>query len=166
MGANIEKVLDRMAELACDYAFAYATQDLKTLRGGRSCFYPEVDYDRCEIGVGVNPEYHYLVYQNDGFASYPMRGAYGKTISMWVNGQLIFRKCTGINQFRSGTRAYWVRGADGELLPETRQARAWVHPGSGPKHFLDDAVESAVSDCRSEMVRAVLQDGWSDARGK
>ena len=45
----LESELKRVASIACDYAFANASEDLKTLRGGRSCFYPIVDVDNKEV---------------------------------------------------------------------------------------------------------------------
>lgn len=78
MRDNLDIALQETAELACDYAFDFASQDLKSLKGGRMCFYPIVDRENDEIGVGVNPDYHYLIYQNNGFASFPMKWAYGK----------------------------------------------------------------------------------------
>ena len=124
MVTELKRALDETAELACDYAFVIASQDLKSLRGGRSCFYPIADEEKNEIGVGVNPDYHYLVYLNRGFASFPMKWAYGRVIPMFINGKLIFRKCTGINQFRSGFKNYWQRTQDGELIAEWKQAKA------------------------------------------
>lgn len=162
MLSNLDIALQEAAELACEYAFEYASQDLKTMRGGRNCFYPIVDKDNEEIGVGVNPDYHYLVYQNNGFASFPMKACYGKTIPMFIDGKLVFRKCTGINQFRSGFKNYWQRDIEGNLISEYKQARAWVHPGLPPKNFLEDAIEKALDDREYDIAEAVFADeyGW------
>lgn len=160
MESYFERELRETAELACDYAFQFASQDLKSLKGGRMCFYPVVDAENESIGVGVNPDYHYLIYQNRGFASFPMKWAYGRVIPMFIDGELIFRKCTGMNQFRSGFKNYWQRDIDGKLLSEYRQARAWVHPGLGPKSFIDDAIDLALDDKIDDLEDAQWYDKY------
>lgn len=67
------------------------------------------------------------------------------TVPMVIGGQLVFRKVTNINQWRKGEKTYWVRGQDGELMPETRQSRSWVHPGHGPVQFIADAIDDAIA---------------------
>lgn len=164
MPTALDMELYDTAQLACDYAFANATDDLKSLKGGRVCFYPVVNngFEGYNIGVGVNPDYHYLVYLNRGFASFTMKECLGKVIPIYTNGRLIFRKCTGLNRWRSGNRDYWIRTSDGELISEYRQRRAWVHPGVGPKHFIDDAIEQAVADKAADIAEAAFYDKYED----
>lgn len=153
-----EKALRITAERACDIAVQKAGSMLKSLKGGRDCFYPIVDFDESEIGIGINHEYHYLVYQDRGFASFPMRAIYGKVIPMVIDGELVFRKVTGINQWRPGHRYYWQRNQWGELVPEYRQRRAWVHPGVGPKNFISDSVDLAILENQDEIDESYLFD--------
>lgn len=158
MNVVTESVLLSVADEACDNAFANGNEVFRTLRGGRYCFYPIVREDgngEIEVGIGVNPMYHYLVYQENGFASYPMKSLYGKTVPMLIGGQVVFRKCTGINQFRSGFKTYWHRGIDGELIPEYKQARAWVHPGLPPKRFMEEALDDAI-ERNSDLIGIML----------
>lgn len=150
-------VLWEAAQRACDLAFENATADLRTLKGGRSCFYPIVNPDG-SIDVGVNPDYHYLIYQENGFASFPMTWAYNRVIPMWIDGRLQFRKCVGINRFQSGHKNYWQRGADGQLVPEYKQKRSWVHPGLPPKHFIADAVDEALEEYEYDLFEANCYD--------
>ena len=157
---HYENALRLVADDACDLAVSKAGGMLKTLKGGRNCFYPVVGDD--VVGVGVNPEYHYLIYQERGFASFPMSASLGKTIPMLINGQLVFRKVTGINQFRSGHRNYWQRDSDGELIPVYRQRRAWVHPGMGPKNFMRDAIDEAIERDQPMIDEAMLYDAYED----
>ena len=165
MPSQLELQLYDTANKACDYAYANATEDMKTLKGGRSCFYPVVDIKNGKVGVGINADYHYLVYQNNGFASFPMKWAYGRVIPMVVNGKLIFRKCTGINRFQSGHKNYWQRDANGELIPEFKQKRSWVHPGLPPKNFIEDAVDEAVDEDYYDIQEAIIYDKYeSDLR--
>ncbi len=159
-GSEVAKVCEQAAERACDLAFQYASDDLTGLKGGRMCFYPVVNYEDDTFGVGVNPDYHYLVYQNNGFASFAMKSCIGKTIPMMTPNGLIFRKCTGVGQWRSGTRDYWSRDINGNLMVETKQRRAWTHPGLGPKRFIDDAVDDAMSEYEDDIIEAVFYDGY------
>lgn len=154
----LDEILYTTAERACDLAVEKAGSMLKSLRGGSSCFYPIVDEEENEIGVGVNPDYHYLVYQNRGFASFAMKSLYNKTIPMVIDGKLVFRKVTGINQWRPGHRYYWQRDQWGELVPEYKQRRAWVHPGMPPKNFLSLAVDQAIDENQDMIDDAMAFD--------
>ena len=156
----LEHALYIVASQACDLAMENARFDLKTLRGGRECFYPIVRGQ--SIGVGFNPEYHYLVYQENGFASFPMKALLGKTIPLMIGGRIVFRKCTNINQFRPGHKNYWQRDKDGNLVPEYKQARSWVHPGMPPKHFVKDAIKEAMEDNRQFIDDALLYDVYEN----
>ena len=119
----LDETLYMVADRACDLAVEKAGSMLNSLKGGRSCFYPIVDEDENEIGVGVNPDYHYLVYQNRGFASFAMKSLYNKTIPMVIDGKLVFRKVTGINQWRPGHKYYWQRDQWGELFIPIQQKK-------------------------------------------
>ena len=149
---SYEKSLYATANYACDLAYENALPIFKTFKGGRMAFFPCVDVENGRIGVGVNPDYHYLIYQERGFASFPMSWAYGRTIPLMINGQIVFRKCTGVNRFQSGHKNYWQRGVDGKLIPEFKQKRSWVHPGLPPKHFMAEAIEQAIKD-KSRMIK-------------
>ena len=155
-----ESTLGDIANIACDKSAILAGEVLNSLRGGRNCFYPIVDGD--SVGVGVNNAYHYLVYLNRGFASFPMKAIYGKTIPMVIDGKLVFRKVTGINQWRPGHRNYWQRDSNGELVPEWKQRRAWVHPGYGAQNFLEKAVSEAISEGQKDIDRALLYDKYEE----
>lgn len=155
-----ESTMRDVANVACDKAVEKAGWVLKSLRGGRACFYP-VSYEDI-VGVGVNHEYHYLIYLDRGFASFPMRAIFNKTIPMVINGQLTFRKVTGINQWRPGHRYYWQRGSDGELIPEWKQRRSWVHPGYGPTNFISAAVEEAIEENQDDIDLAIYFDKYEE----
>lgn len=150
------EVLDEISESACDLAAEYGSAYFKTFRGGRLAFFASPDYETGEAGVGINPENHYLIYQENGFQSFSMKSLYGKTIPMIIDGQLIFRKVTNINQFRSGNKTYWIRNQDGELMPETRQARSWVHPGHEPVKFISDAIDDAIDQHQDDIDYAFV----------
>ena len=156
---SVYKVMDETARLACDYAFTYATESFKTLKGGRACFFPVVEEteDGIEIGVGINPQYHYLIYQENGFKSFTMKWALGRVIPIHVNGQIVYRKCTNLNQFRSGFKNYWQRDANGELYSRWQQRRSWVHPGHVPVKFIDDAIDRAVDENADKIAKAALK---------
>lgn len=139
------RVLDMVSETACDLAAEYGSGIFATFKGGRMAFYPSPDYAAGYAGVGIVPEHHYLIYQENGFQTFPMKSLYGKVVPMLIGGQLVFRKVTNINQWRKGEKTYWVRGQDGELMPETRQSRSWVHPGHGPVQFIADAIDDAIA---------------------
>lgn len=158
----LDEALREVAEDACGLAAEKAGEMLSSLKGGRDSFYPVVRGET--VGVGVNPEYHYLIYQENGFASFTMTACFGKTIPMVIDGRLVFRKCTGLNQFRPGFKTYWVRGQDGELVPEYRQRRAWVHPGLPPKNFMRDAVAEAVERNRDLIDEAYLRDAYESVQ--
>lgn len=158
---HLESTLNDIANVACDKAVEKAGWVLKSLRGGRNCFYPVIGDDY--VGIGINNDYHYLVYLNRGFASFPMTAIFGKTVPiLGADGQIHFRKVTGINQWRPGHRYYWQRDANGELVPEWRQRRAWVHPGYGPTNFLDSAVADAVSENQELIDNAIYFDKYED----
>lgn len=156
--SEYEMALQSAAELACDRAAEFAGRQLRSLRGGRLAFYPIVDADKCRFGVGVIDEYHYLVYQNDGFATFTMRSLAGKTVPMIIDGQLIFRKVTKVNEFRPGRKVYWRRDSNGVLMPSEEQRRAWVHPGLPPKSFIEDGVEAAGRESADDMFHALMRD--------
>ena len=158
MPSNYETAMWSAAELACERAAEFAGERLQSLRGGARAFYPIVDDDSCRFGVGVIPEFHYLVYQDNGFATFPMWSLDGKVVPMVVNGQRIFRRAKGINLFRSGRKVYWRRNINGELFPSGEQRRAWVHPGLPPKSFVEDGVDSAARERADEIFRAVMED--------
>lgn len=163
----MEHALYNVANDACDRAFAIAGSMLRTLKGGRSAFYPKVDLESHRIGVGIVEQYHYLVYQDTGFASFVMRWALGRTIPIHLpNGKVIYRKCTSVGKFRTGyeghpgRRNYWYRGADGKLVPKFQQRRSWTHPGLGPKNFIAQGVEGALEAGREELDRAIVYDSY------
>ena len=158
MPGQYEAALRSAADYACDKCAEYAGQRLKSLKGGRRAFYSNVDMDECRFSVGIVEDYEYLVYQDQGFATFAMRSLRGKTIPMMLDGQLVFRKATGINQWRSGTKTYWRRGTDGELLPSVEQRRAWVHPGLPPKNFVRDACEDAARERAQDIFDSILSD--------
>ena len=145
---SVYSVMEATASKACDYAYDNAMGEFKSLKGGRYCFFPVVEEtdEGIDIGVGINPQYHYLIYLENGFESFTMKSAYGKTIPMLVNGNIVYRKCTGLNQFRSGSKNYWQRDANGNLYETYAQARAWVHPGHEPVKFIDEALDAAIEE--------------------
>jgi hypothetical protein len=161
-----QSTLYDIANDACEKAFVYASRELKTMKGGRSAFYPRVNTQKGTVGIGVIQPYHYLVYQEKGFASFPMKWAYGRVVKMLVDGKFIYRKCTNLNQFRTGTRVYWGRQGNGHLISHTAQKRSWVHPGLGPKRFMRDAVKDAVRDGQEELDRAIIADKYEELENK
>ena len=163
--SNYQDALYDAAEEACDIAFANASYDLKTLKGGRMCFYPIADEQNEQFGIGVNPDYHYLIYQENGFASFPMKWAYGRVIPMMINGKLIYRRCTGVGELREGYKNYWQRGLDGELMAEYRQKLSWVHPGLPPKNFMADAIYRVQVDRQNDFEAAILKDRFGTVGG-
>ena len=167
MSGDYERALWDAAGFACDKCAEFAGQRLKSLSGGRSAFYPKVDMDNCRFGVGIVERYGYLVYQDRGFATFVMSSLRGKTIPMMIDGQLVFRVATGINQFRRGRKVYWRRNADGELFPVEEQRRAWVHPGLPSKDFISDGVKAAAVECADDIYNALMSDmeGVSDGFG-
>lgn len=150
------RVLDEVSATACDLAAEYGSGMFNTFSGGRLAFYPSPDYEAGYAGVGINPANHYLIYQENGFASFPMKALYGKTVPMLIGGRLVFRVVTNINQWRSGQKTYWLRNEDGELMPETRQARSWVHPGHEPVGFIADAIDDAIDAHREDIDYAFV----------
>lgn len=163
----MEHALYNVANDACDRAFAIAGSMLRTLQGGRSAFYPVVDVEHRKIGIGINEKYHYLVYQDKGFASFVMRWALGRTIPIHLpNGKVIYRKCTNVGLFRTGyeghpgRRNYWYRGSDGKLAPKFQQRRSWTHPGLEPKNFIRQGVLEAIKAGREEIDRAYIYDAY------
>lgn len=158
------ELLDEISEHACDLAAKYGTAAFETFNGGRQAFYPAPNYEEGTAGVGIVPEKHYLVYLENGFASFPMTHLYGKTIRMVIDGKVIFRKVTGINRFSKGTKTYWRRGGEGELLADTAQARSWVHPGHAPVKFIADAVSDSIDDYQEDIDYAYFGGlmEWSD----
>ena len=159
---HLESTLHDIANVACDKAAEKAGDIFRSLRGGRNSFYPVVNMETNNVGVGVNHDYHYLVYLNRGFASFPMRAIYGKIIPMLINGKLVFRKVTGINQFRPGHRNYWQRDINGELVEEYKQRRAWVHPGYGPTNFIQSAVREAIDENQKDIDLAIIYDKYEE----
>lgn len=159
----VDFALSIAADIACDYATALAGKELRHLKGGRSCFYPIWSADENRIGVGIIDQYHYLVYQNRGFATFTMKWAIGRTIPLLLpDGTRIFRYCKGVGQFRSGFKNYWYRDADGNLVPKRRQKRAWTHPGLGPKNFVEDAVMLALEDSEQAIATAYYYDMYEE----
>lgn len=156
--SNYEIAMYDAAELACIKAAEFAGQRLQSLSGGISAFYPSVDLDNARFGVGIVEKYHYLVYQENGFSTFSMVALKGKTVPMVINGQLIFRKVSKVNEFRPGKKVYWRRNKDGELFPSGEQRRAWVHPGVPPKGFVTDAVKSAAVEKMNDIFRALMAD--------
>ena len=150
---------------AADYArykvAERASGQLNTLSGGAASFYPTVDMDACKFGVGVVDDYHYLVYQNDGFATFPMWSLQGKVIPMLINGQRVFRRASKINLFSSrqpNPTMYWRRNSNGELLQSSEPRRRWVHPGLGRKGFIEAGVEDAARERANDIFHALLED--------
>ena len=158
MPSRTELAMARAAELARDKAVAKASDRLKTLRGGVGSFYPISRPDEMEVGVGVNPPYHYLIYLEDGFASFAMKSLLGKTVPILVNGELIFRKVTHVGRWRSGFRDFWYYGADGQLASRWGQRRSWTHPGVGPKDFMKEAAQEAADEMQPELDAAMRDD--------
>lgn len=154
--------LHEAAEDACGYAYENASYMLKTLKGGRMCFYPVADEEDGVVGVGLNTEYHYLVYQNNGFASFPMTWAIGRVVPMMINGELQYRYCRSVGYeqpwMQPNHKNYWQRDADGELIPEFGPKLGWVHPGLPRKGFIDEAVECAIEEHADRIEQARLQD--------
>lgn len=160
MGAY-EDALNDAADAARLRVAELAGQRLQSLKGGVNAFYGYVDPETCRFGVGIVDEYEYLVYQDRGFATFPMVSLRGKVVPMIINGQLIFRKANGINRFSSrkpGTTTYWRRGADGELVPSVERRRAWVHPGLPPKNFLADGVKEIAAERADDIFHALMED--------
>lgn len=158
MAGAYERALRRAADLACDKCAEFAGQRLKTLSGGRQAFYGNVDLDACRFSVGVVEKYEYLVYQDRGFATFVMKELRGKTIPMYLDGVLVFRKASRINEWRPGAKTYWRRGADGKLLPYEEQRRSWVHPGLPSKDFIRDGVTAAAEESASDIYAALVAD--------
>lgn len=159
MPGAYEQALRDTAELACDKCAELAGQQLKSLSGGRRAFYPNIDEETCRISVGVVDRYHYLVYQDTGFETFAMTALRGKTIPIKLeNGQIIYRKAAGINEWRSGVKTYWRRNASGELVSSVEQRRAWVHPGLPPKNFMREAVTQAAMEKAQDIYEALLSD--------
>jgi hypothetical protein len=150
------QVLDEISKDACNIAAEKGSAIFKTFKGGTSAFYPSPDYEAGEAGVGINEDYHYLIYQENGFQSFSMKALYGKTIPMMIDGVLIFRKVTNINQFRSGKKTYWIRNQDGELMPEYKQARSWVHPGHKPVEFISEAIDESIDKHQEDIDYAYV----------
>ena len=152
--------LGRAADAACDRCFELASMELRTLRGGRRAFYPIVRPDQGRFGVGIVDDYHYLVYQDTGFATFVMTSLAGKVVPMLVNGQRIFRyaRPSAINKYRSGRRVYWRRDADGNLMGVNEQRRSWVHPGLPPKNFVSRGVNEVAHERANDIYRALLAD--------
>ena len=158
MPSNYELALRDTANYACDKSAEYAGQCLQSLKGGRLAFYPNVKPKECKFSVGVVDEYHYLVYQELGFQTFAMKELRDKTIPLKLDGQIVFRKATGINEFRSGSKTYWRRNVSGEIIPSREQKRAWVHPGMPPKHFIRDGVATAATERADDLFRAIMED--------
>ena len=158
MASDYEAALRSAADYACDKCAELAGQRLKSLRGGRQAFYPYVDMENCRFSVGVVERYHYLVYQDTGFATFVMTSLRGKTVPMVLNGQLEFRKATRINEWRAGEKTYWRRNADGELVGSVERRRSWVHPGLSPKNFLVDGATIAATERAQDIFEALLRD--------
>jgi hypothetical protein len=163
----LESTLWDVANEACDKAVGNAQGMLRTLRGGRQCFFPKVDMKSGRVGIGINPEYGYLIYQEGGFQSFTMKWALGRVVKMTLpDGKTIYRKCTNLNQFRSGSKNYWYRDETGQLVPRYQQRRSWVHPGLPPKRFMQDAVTETVEQEQHLIDRAMLMDEyeWLDEK--
>lgn len=158
MAGEYERALRSAADYACDKCAEFAGQRLKSLRGGRRAFYPNVDLDACKFSVGIVDEYEYLVYQDRGFETFVMTALRGKTIPIMTGGGLIFRRATKINEWRSGSKVYWRRGADGQLLPHEEQRRSWVHPGLPSKNFIRDGVVAAAEERAQDIFEALMDD--------
>lgn len=144
---------------ACDLAAEKAGRMLRTLRGGRSAFYPKIDVEGLRVGVGVVEKYYYLVYQDTGFACFPMTWALGRVIPLHLpDGSVVFRYCGDVGSPRGGVKRYWYYGADGNLVHKDETKRSWTHPGLAPKNFLRDAAEEAVAAHRDDINDAVRLD--------
>lgn len=161
MGRYYDALYDA-AEYACDLAYSNATSDLKSLRGGRLCFYPLVDEEEGEVGIGLNSSYHYLIYQNNGFASFPMSWAVGRVVPLMINGEIVYRKCQGVGYeqpwMQPNHKNYWQRGINGDLIPEYGPKLGWVHPGLPPKNFIDDALAQAIDENKADIDAARVLD--------
>lgn len=162
MVSEYELALRDAANLACDKCAELAGQRLKSLKGGRLAFYPNVDMDECRFSVGVVDEYEYLVYQDTGFRTFTMTALKGKTVPMIINGQRIFRKVTRVNEFKPGRKNYWYRNTDGELFSQEQQARRWVHPGLPPKNFIRDGAAEAALERANDIFAAIVRDMEKD----
>jgi hypothetical protein len=152
-------VLEDVGRQACDLAAEKAGRQLKTLSGGRAAFYPKIDVQGMRVGVGVIERYHYLVYQDTGFACFPMNWAIGRTIPIHLpDGSVVFRYCGDVGSPRGGIQRYWYYGADGRLVSRNEIKRSWTHPGLPPKYFLRDAANEAVRRNRPDIARAARVD--------
>lgn len=159
---NREAALKEAAEKAVRYAYYGAMGQLKTLKRGVAAFYPKWDVKKGAIGVGIAPENSYLIYQENGIASFSMTSLYKKVVPMRIDGKIVFRYVTGINRFRSGNKVYWRRDGNGDLISEYKQARAWVHPGLAPKNFVRDAVRDASEESADSILAAKRADTMAD----
>lgn len=161
--SNLESVLWDIANVACDRATGNAGGLFRTFRGGRACFFPKVDVNGRRVGIGLNPTYHYLIYQENGFQAFTMRWALGRTIRMVLpGGAVIFRKCVALNRFRSGRRTYWYRDENGELVGRDQQRRSWVHPGVPPSDFMRRSVSEAVVQGQHDIDGAIMADRYEE----
>ena len=160
--SRYEDALNLVAEYACDIAAStYYPMwfNGKGPRNGRQSFYPIVDAKTDTIAVGINPDNHYLVYLEHGFATFPMWWAEGRTIPMRDrDGKTFFRKAKGVNLFTSGKNVYWRRDADGNLIGTLEQKRRWVHPGVPPRPFIKQAMVQAVKEGEGIIQEALIED--------
>ena len=149
------------ARLACAKSGANAMECLRSEKGGSLsgllAFYPIVEDDG-NIGVGLNPPYYYLKYQNNGIRSFPMLALKGQVVPMMIFGRLVFRKVSHVNEWKKGgeRKTYWRYNQDGELFGSVEPARRWVHTGMAPKLFINRALEEAIAMKRPEMDALVM----------
>ena len=158
MPSRTEGAMWRIANRACGLAAEKASERLKTLKGGIGSFYPVCRPDSMEVGVGVVPRHHYLIYLEDGFAGFAMKSLYGKIIPMYLDGELVFRKVTHIGRWRSGFTTGWYRDSQGNLVSRRVQRRSWTHPGVGPKDFMKEAAAEAAESLQGDLDEAMRYD--------
>lgn len=159
-GAYLNALYDA-AELARYKVVEAGLRQLKSFKGGIYALYPVVNMLDCEFGVGVVDEYHYLVYQDEGFQTFPMRSLTGKTVPMMIDGNLVFRRVSNVGRFKKGgkpDKIYWRRDDGGMLYPSPEQERRWTHPGLPPKDFIDEGVREAAIESAPDIYAALVED--------
>ena len=152
--------MSSVAQLARYKAAAKASMMLSTLSGGVDSFYANYDIDKMQVRLGVVDERHYLLYQEHGFASFPMWWVDGRVIPLTLkNGTRIFRRGRDVNKYKPGPRkTYWYRQDGGKLAGQLQTSRRWVHPGLPPKNFMRDAVREAIAESQPDIDQAIMED--------
>jgi hypothetical protein len=105
-----------------------------------------------KIGIGVPPEYGYMIALDKGYDPYVMYGLAGKTIPIRdASGNINFRTAYGSSA--PGKRKVISRNAQGQIV-ETKIM--WKNPGMKGMHFIEDALKQAAMEwknsARSEEI--------------